>query len=404
MVATGCPWPEPSGPATAARPGQCAFTLIELLIVMTVIVILSSLILTAVGVVRSAITKAKTQSGVAIAQQSLSSRAAEGLPVDTVPHPLAATAAHDRLGVAVRRAVFIRAGGASDGSDHQRTGEALRVDDLTWLSSDSERTIADDDRYAGHEAAGDVPPYFGLRRDQLQILNAACETWAEYRQLPERVGVYVDPGDADKLRSPYDATIYPDERYLRSARLEGRQSLESLSSLLFRTAFGDQLDHLSDLGLILESPAVDGSDRANWITVTETITLSGATSAWQRPIDVIAPPTGTYDPAHRVWWPSTDRASAWRPRTHRLADGWQPYQQRGLSLIDSYQGELLCRRVGDNTYLISSPGLDGHFLLAPGGNGVYDTDLSAFDALDPSTIGGDDRPMSEDNINSVLAD
>ena len=139
-------------------------------------------------------------------------------------------------------------------------------------------------------------------------------------------------------------------------------------------------------------------DDANWFLYSYPSSYDASVTL-SRKMDVIAPPTGTYDPWQRVWHSGAVGAEEeWEG--HHLYDGanWVAYRIRGASLIDGYGNEILYyldRKM--NPHFVSA-GPDGAFTLQPGPDGVVSTDAATYRLRTAGTTSGDDIDSSQDNI------
>jgi len=376
-----------------------AFTLIELLVVLIIIAILAGISLGGISVIRATIIRAQNQHLMATIKVGLSEAEIEFSPV---VHPLAATAAHPDVfgnGTAVTRAMFYRGG-----TPLATSGEALRVDDLSWLDGSTERALMPDDVFAGYRSAGDAPPFFGLERRMLTAVGVSAVWIDSYRALPGDESIYFEAG---KLQTPYDATVYDDREFLQETYLAQGETLEGRSATAMDRALGSVMAELSKLQALRESAS---PDKSSWLQETYTITTQidpsypSYTSDVTRDIDVVGPEEGGYDSMHRIWYSTEAPATSddWKPGFVYDADAsqWRRYQPRGVSLVDGYDGEILIWRARSGGIMVSSPGPDGAFLVEPGANGVIDTDPATFDGTQ-ATLGGDDLLAINDNQGTV---
>jgi prepilin-type N-terminal cleavage/methylation domain-containing protein len=150
------------------RPASRGLSLIEIMVVMSVLVVLMGLLLAGLKGIRASAQSAKTGTILATARQGLLLTAAErgGLP-QPAEHPLAASRAP--------RPAFLRAAGGPVGSD----GVAIRgVAPDAVPPGDAQRVLLDDDRCD----LRDAPLVFGARRDVLGVLGASQAAVTQYEQ------------------------------------------------------------------------------------------------------------------------------------------------------------------------------------------------------------------------------
>jgi prepilin-type N-terminal cleavage/methylation domain-containing protein len=380
-----------------AKSPQRAFTLIELLIVMGLIVLLGGLLLVTVGGARRAVERTETRAIIAQAQTAIASVAASSnVTFSPVPHPLAATAYFQASGGrTLPRAIFYR--GASRLPEDE---ESLAVrftdnndnDTADWEEgmslTDQRRVVLAGDRFAGYLNEGDVPHLFGLERRSLGVLSASAEWINQTRRLPAPIGLYADDSDPPRYITPIDDSNFPDEAHLSTHRLTRGETLESNSQRQFQFSLGPYLFQFAESGAIRSSPEPDTSE---WFVTEE----DGLTFKY----DVKKPITGTYDPHNRVWIDdSVAPESTWSPGKLFLDDEFVPYQIRGSALIDAYGNEIIIGLGPDSTIIFMSAGADGTFMVNPGENGVIDTSITSYDPRDPSSLTVDDENGQVDNI------
>lgn len=302
---------------TGLRKKQHAFTLIELLIVMTIIVILAGLTLAAVPAIRAASKKNRTSGIIASAQQGLSVWATTngGLPAPA-EHPLAGTAS-PRFG-------FVRADGSGAVAN---SGNAFAGVELTNLSASfRDRLVLRTDRFADIRA----PALYGMPRDELGVLGAGLNTISRVKVLPAQ-------------GYPYDLILNPDDAAV--GRIEQGAALLADSAETIRYILASHVDELTRIGALYTPPD-------------------------DLPAHLIAD--------SRVW--SFNAAQVPKRGEMTVEDGGTkyPYALRGAALYDAWGNEILYAidTSGKNGVFISA-GRDHYFHFSPGSNGVFDTDAFA---------------------------
>jgi hypothetical protein len=199
----------------------------------------------------------------------------------------------------------------------------------------------------------------------------------------------------------YSSALYPDNIFLVQPRMRPERTYEQAVRVQYAELLGDKLADLSDLGCLATS-ALATASQSTWLTTKEEINYQSSTFATQRIVDIVEPPEGSYDEWHRVWLPPITQASPsprWKIASFLYLGQWQPYRLRGMSLIDVWGSEMLSINVGNGGLLVTSSGLDAHFLVLPGANGIYDTPAQDVDPSNPSSLQGDDKWAYLDNIN-----
>lgn len=402
---------------------QTGFTILELLVVITIIVILAGLLLTGIPKISEQMKKASTRSTIGTAWAGLELQKGQGTLTSPVCHPLAASATCGHFfGGTGDRARFYRSAVRSTlVAEGMSQRHLLTSSSIAWLNTEDQKILRlEDDLYAGAYANGDVPLLYGLRRDLCTVLAPSVEWIAAYRELPD----LVDPGSGAKsqrhcdpiLSAPFYKTtqgtadndeLYPDREFLRATPLPSGITYESLSGELFAQTFASVITELTRNKALAQS---SDSSTAAWITYTWVVRgLNNAvmTQNLIRTIDARDPTIGAWDSCHRVHFPEATGDSDWSggrsaqtvgPRM--LYNGsWMRYRLRGTSLVDAWGTEILYVRDSLGNIRLISAGPDGCFLVHPGNNGI-ETGLDTYDSASGvfSSFGGDDTDASKDNI------
>jgi prepilin-type N-terminal cleavage/methylation domain-containing protein len=330
------------------------FTIIELLVTITIIGILVALLMPGIRLVQRAVQASQTRALVTSVAASIAATALErGSLPGMAPHPLA--------GSAPPRLAFVRgeaAYGYAIGAAVDTAAEALVCEKPVTVSGSPPSLLLPSDRFDGTEGGVPMQPLlYGLRRDELTVLGSGAGL-VRHLRLPEADAVYDQNGDG-LLDTPYTTARYPANRFLV---LSG--PLADLAPESQRTI----------------TSALRGSD-------LQELTGNGslATAA-----------TGTPILAGRLVAAGTATATAWKAGLVRdPADGaWKGYRLPGTALYDRWGRELLCQVDAKGGLTVLSAGPDGVFRWHPGIDGVYQT------AAADSAAAGDDRDGSTDNIGS----
>lgn len=329
-----------------------AFTLIEMLVVVGIIVILAGLLLTTLGGTQDLAKKKQTETMLTGISVALATQAQQGSSAAPTEHPLA--------GSKTPRALF------RYGSTNLETGtEGLVVKDRSWLTANTSAILDPDDRFAQTTGDGAALHLFGTPRRLLQILGPVRAEVTSYRRLPDVSSQWGQDsnsdGTRDSLRTPYTSATYPDFRFLMPQTSTSNDDLTSDSERSLRYALGSGYDDMVSLNAIQSH--------------TGTNLLDGR---------VVAPSELP---------PSTPAShSDWLPCFVVADDSWQFYRLPGTNLYDAWGTEILVGRSKDGDLVLMSAGADRCFRVDPGSNGVIDSES------DLATFAGDDLDGSKDNV------
>lgn len=355
-----------------------AFTLLELLATITIILLLSGLSLAAANLVSASTKRTKTSlilSHVLIGIEK--SAINTQINLSGITHPLAASAEP--------RPPFIRADTSITALRTTSDGwEALSVQNINWVNEDArDRVLLDSDIYADP----DVPLLYGIERAKCSILGASSRWVTSYRNLPSPIAgtPYAEGAISNPtLRTPYDNTIYPDKWFLirpattvwkgattESFTLTQFEIVRDASELpfpgltaivdsewsdawgksaqsAFQTALSSEIDNLASLGAIKNST----STQLPLLTKSES-TIHG--NRIRR--DTSAPFSRTF-----------------KPGTLRTNDGnWIRYRINGPCLYDAYGQEIIVYRLPNGSLQAESAGPDGVLRWLPPQSGYPPT-------------------------------
>lgn len=427
-----------------------AFTLIELLLVIAVILVLAGMILAVRGPIMEAQRASRTRAILAIIQQGLALSATErGSIPSPVEHPFAGSKAPRLDFRGMRSASWM---------DLLPTGEALcgvaeaRLDSANEPMS-AKRLLLPDDLFI----EPDIPAFYGVERARMGILGEAQANITRRLDLSLAPGSGVITAGAKGYR-PFDSWAfagstrcaahvsvdpphYPDLRtgnpsFPRSEYLvEGiARTIDKIPDpALTTTGYGiatmcssplgpsDQavalaqflphalLQELRELGgaaapadddaahLVVPGPGVPAC--AEWVPELKQRWLLGRDPG-ASPVVVQRPYVASMP---RVWSDGVGTAT-WEPgRIRPSLDGsgpWVTYRLRGLALYDAWGTELLYMRKPDGTPVIMSAGRDRCFAIVPGlrdasGASIFATSLANGMPAEPVSPDRDGRP---DNI------
>ncbi|GDY14501.1 hypothetical protein LBMAG53_33790 [Planctomycetota bacterium] len=330
-----------------------------MLVVLIIICLLAGLIMAAAAIITEQQKSWSTRNTMRVVMNLLAGRSAVagGYPA-AVEHPLAGSAI-----CAAGRPLYMRAIGGAVST----TGEALMVENSTWVAGAESRVLKPDDRFDGIVVSQDLPFLFGLRRSQCSILGGTVGIGTpavtypgitSYRKLDRPM-----PGRATFSGGPaYGQADYPDPQHLVSPTGEDgspERSLETVQRRALEIAIGTGgLDELRRLRCIQEDQGTLILDRRAMVLASD-----------------------------------TSPQPTWSPGTYRRADTrWQRYRLRGPVLVDGWGREMLYRSQPSPGLL--SAGKDGVFVCDPGPDGI----ISSSAATVETTRSADDRNGMTDNV------
>lgn len=220
-----------------------AFTLIELMVVISVILLLVGMVLAVVGPIRESMRKSKTLGMMQIIQQSLGVLSAQrGGMVAPAEHPFAASKEPRRQ--------FARA--ASGHAAVSVSGDAFQGVLLGDISTGQDRLLLPDDRLVDPA----LTTYFGIERRRLGILGAPMTAVTAYRQVKQKA-TPVDPNADANVRvvAPVGGPA-EQEAFLQSI-LQGTGWTELLKMGCIKKPDDDVAAHLVESGRLWSSTRLD---------------------------------------------------------------------------------------------------------------------------------------------------
>jgi prepilin-type N-terminal cleavage/methylation domain-containing protein len=326
----------------------CAFTLIELLIVMVIIVMLAGLTLTTYSILKERTKRTATESIIAMVSAALSQSAERGGSQAPAEHPLAGSAAP--------RPLFRRQGATLD-----ETGDALRTRDIAWVPAAKRgRVLLDDDRFEGAGSGTSnwqLPFLVGLKRSHIGIIGTADQRITRWRLVPKPTSR--TDLDSDGCTDVDTAGLFDDSTTLQSAAVEDRETATARAVEL--ALGGAALSELTKLKAVQRATASSGTVLCNQMAVSTRVL-----AAWE--------PGAVYDPT---------------------TASWHLYRIIGTVIVDGWGRELLFSLNSQGAIRLMSAGKDGVFVWHPGKDGVLETG-----ALDTAPA-GDDQDGTRDNISSA---
>ncbi len=308
---------------------RTAFTLAEVLMVMTIIALLAAMVLGGSAVLRDSSAKTRVRAALQTVRASLEARASSGALVAPVVHPFANT--DERVGAG--RALWVRAGTSGFAANEAvtRAGSlAIEVADPSWVvSAERARVLLPDDLFQGVEAADDTPHLKGLSRRELMVLGSAAGLVSQIRLPDPTKERWADRNNDGQLDTPYD---FSTGAYLRSSwwRMEvgdlATSATEQAGSDFWSRILGPEAyEDLAKAKILVASPA-----------------------SW---------PLGI---GNRVRMPTVEQVDP-DGATVAVAGTPVPYRLRGTALYDVWGTEVLAWTDADGRLILESAGKDGHF-------------------------------------------
>ena len=339
---------------------RAAFTLVELLVVITVMAILVGLIIAAAAALGVGSKKTRSATILETVRQAMEVTGAQsGSVTSAVEHPLAGS--YGAPGEPRFR--FVRA--AAPHSDLARTVNgalgteseqiALSGVGLGELAAGAHaRLLLPDDIYADHQ----VPLLYGLARERIGVLGAKLAAVTRFRRLPKPV-----PGQV--IAQPDDLGAYPNAVRLVSSDVQPDGNKPTLDYILGST---NATAELAKLGALF-APEDDPLHRHAYGRVWCEQPRTGSGEPLFKP--------GRFNDPERVPLSSPS---------------WKRYRLRGLAIYDAWGVEIICSTAANGAVRLMSAGKDGAFRWDPGLNGALETDAWA------TGPAGDDKDGSRDNV------
>jgi len=307
-----------------------AFTLIELLIAVTIIATLAGLVLTGYNAISAATKRNRSATILEIVRSALELASAErGLSMSPAEHPLAGSAAAPGR----PRPPFVRNPSQVGPTGFaNRTAYNLTTDPALVGPIPGELAAAFRPRLLMREdvfSDGDVPLLYGLQRSRIGVLGLASDATTRQRRLRR------PPAGAPAISNPDDLLLYPDELCLISgsdAQAHGAAIEAALGS-------AGALAELTRIGG-LRSPLP-----------TSTVVLNGRA----RSVDPVQGST----------------APQWKAGMANDAGTWRLYRLPLPAIYDGWGREVLISREENGGIHLESAGRDGVFRIRPSGSGSF---------------------------------
>lgn len=377
-----------------------AFTLIELLITISIVVILVGLLMGGAKAVRGAAIKSRTEVTVGMVANGLAAAVGERQSLPIVPHPLAGTKSprlsFHRGGIdpirqeerhwAQRRTLWAGASAPSIAGDFtSNPTAAVPTSGPVLLGGERVRFTSDAlarRRLLGNDvlAETNIPTAFGAKRELLGILGIFNADVHDHVLAP----AVHDAGEQRDAVTRAVSVGYPDVNAVTAAQPR-----------------------------LIVAPAVSPAT-AGWYTDQEEVVRRALESVWNelgKNQAIRRVTSGTPYLNGRYLFDSilNGTSSSWRPG-YINAGGWRTVSLPGVSIMDGYGVELFISQAHDGRIRVISAGRDGCLRVNPGPNGTINTAISRnfttfIDGTGTAAMSsrfdglvGDDRDGTYDNI------
>ncbi len=393
--------------------GLSGFTLIELIVVISIMAILSALIMAAVQGLTGKAKEKKTgviiravETGIYLAVAS------RGSAISPAEHPFAGS--RDYAGV---RYPFVRAMG---GTPLASFGTALKgVPTVAYLSSSQNQLMLPSDRYAKKE----IPILYGAKREDIGVLQSLRKVVTQYRQIPFPPTVdplvqplvisTVSPGAG--FDSPANDINWPDTMIPSTSPPPPGISQETdpnfgkladaKSALDYLFGASSAQAELASLKALYNTDPTLPIDVNKYRTGVNERTVGGVKESLVYTNAFVLGSTGKDSDTYTV-------ETKWKPGYIPVTPGgsgspatlggtkWVRYRLAGLAVYDAWDNELFVTTGANDKYRVLSAGEDGVLAVNPGKNNAIDKILNELDMRDGLTFSSslDDTDGAKDNV------
>ncbi|MBA3699510.1 MAG: type II secretion system protein [Planctomycetes bacterium] len=367
------------------------YTVLELLMVVTIVIALTALVLIALRPKAPEIRRTETiihtvRSALAAAQ------AQTGSDISPTEHPFAGSQA----AAGGERLAFVRSDPRWSGMV-ATSGMALKgVPDPDWLTTDQDRLLMADDRFADRRIA----LLYGAKRGEIGVLQSLRKVVTRYRLLPAKAGAtkVLDPLTGVPALS-YTEANFPDTLVPAQKEVDdpafGRLA-DTKSALDYLFGASNASAELSGLKALYRADPTLPEDNNAFRIPVEQRTIGGISEGLvYTDADAGAPPPKVED----RWKPGRIPVTGSGVRRLDAVTGptWVRYRLAGLAVYDAWGSELLTATSSNGSHRIISAGLDGVLAVAPGANNRLDTDLTG-ELRDRLPIDAQDHDGAKDNL------
>ncbi len=383
------------------------FTLIELIVVISIMAILSSLIMVAVQGLTGKAKEKKTAVIIRAVEVGINlAVASRGSSISPAEHPFAGSQAN----AGGSRYAFIRGDSRWPGSV-STSGTALKgVPDPSYLSADLDKLMMPSDIYNEIK----VPILYGAKREDIGVLQSLRKVVTKYRTLP------MPPNGQTKVLSPVtgmESTTYQGDT-VGSPDLFPDTLIPTIGQIADVT-FGTLADAKSALDYLFGSSSAQAELSALKALYNADPTLPKDVNKFSfgiesRTVGSVTEPL-VYTNAFNAAATGKDSDTyvvekKWKPGFIAVTKGgttatlaktsstWVRYRLPGLAVYDAWDNELFVTIGANDKYRVLSAGADGVLAVNPDKNNVIDTTTLTLDASGNLKLATDDTDGAKDNV------
>lgn len=383
-----------------------AFTLIELIVVISIMAVLASMILIGAKALMGSAKKDKTLVIIRAVETGINLAIAnKGSAISPTEHPFAGSQA-DAGG---SRFKFVRNGDPRWGNvSVSPSGTALKgVPYPSYLSGDTDKLMMPSDIYNEKN----VPILYGAKREDIGVLQSLRKVVTKYRMLPippngqtqvlsPVTGLTSTTYQGDTVGSPdlFPDTLIPTVPQINDPLYGKLADAKSALDYLFG-ASSAQAELSSLKALYNADPTLPtnvnkftyGIEQRTVGSVTEPLVYTNAFTGG----------TGKDSDTYTV-------ETKWKPGYIPVTKGgttatlggtkFVRYRLAGLAVYDAWDNELFVTTGANDKYRVLSAGLDGVLAVNPGPNNVIDTTSLTGDMREKLPLASDDTDGAKDNL------
>lgn len=392
------------------RPRRLAFTMLELLVVISIMAILSAMILVGASAIMGNAERKKTETIIQTVKTGIELAIAnKGSAISPTEHPFAGSNAESGGG----RFKFVRgSGNAAWGTNVSTTGTALKgVPNPDFLNGSQDQLMMLSDRFEDER----IVLLHGTRREDIGVLQSLRKVVTKYRLLPMPPKP-ASPTTPRKVISPktgiaessYTDLLFPDTMIPSLAQMNdttyGRLS-DTKPALDYLFGNSSAQAELASLKALYNADPTLPEDQNPFRTGVEQRTVASTNGASvTEPLVYSNVGTGgnqEFRNFESKWKPGyIPISSSGTTRTLESAgsSNWARYRLAGLAVYDAWNNELMTVTGGNNSYRVISAGKDGALAIQPGKDNHIDTTSITVDTAGKLQVDAKDLDGAKDNL------